>query len=58
MAVAREIAVAVYHMISKAVDYVAPRTPDRKKQQENRSEELLRELKKLGYEVTIAIVTP
>lgn len=52
VAVAREIAVAVYHIISKDVDYAPPRMADPKLHREQRSRELLRELKKLGYEVT------
>jgi transposase len=57
VAVAREIAVAVYHMISRGLDYVAPRTADRKSQREQRSQQLLRELKKLGYEVKLELTT-
>jgi transposase len=48
VAIAREIAVAAYHMISKKQPYKAP-APEVSRVQ--RSKQLLRELKKLGYEV-------
>lgn len=51
VAIAREIAVAIYHMISKKVDYVAPRSADPNLARQQRSRHLLRELHKLGYEV-------
>lgn len=50
VALAREIAVATFHMISKREPYAAPRgTPEVIREQ--RARHLLRELKKLGYEV-------
>lgn len=51
VALAREIAVAVYHMISNRQPYVPPRTSDLELTRINRSKQLLHELKKLGYEV-------
>lgn len=55
VAIAREIAVAVYHMISKKQPYLPPAAADPKVARTQRSHQLLRELKKLGYEV---ICTP
>jgi transposase len=50
VAVAREIAVAVFHMVSKGETYRAPSaTPEVIREQ--RTRHLLRELQKLGYEV-------
>jgi len=57
VAVAREIAVAIYHMISNGVDYAAPRVPGRQTNREQRSRELLVELKNLGYEVKVELIT-
>jgi len=51
VAVAREIAVAAYHMISKQVPYTPPRTADPAVAREQRSRQLIRDLTKLGYEV-------
>lgn len=51
VAIAREIAVAVYHMISKNVPYIPPRSAAPEVVRTERSKHLLRELKKLGYEV-------
>jgi len=51
VAVAREIAVAVYHMISKKVPYTPPRNADPEVIRQQRSRHLMRELTKLGYEV-------
>lgn len=50
VALAREIAVAVFHMISKSEPYRPPQTtPELAREQ--RSKHLIRELQKLGYEV-------
>ena len=51
VAIAREIAVAVYHMISKKLPYNPPSGADPEVVRTQRSNHLLRELKKLGYEV-------
>jgi transposase len=51
VAVAREIAVALYHMISKKVPYTPPRNADPEVTRQQRSRHLMRELTKLGYEV-------
>ncbi len=51
VAIAREIAVAVYHMISKQLPYIPPRSEDPESAREQRSRHLIHELKKLGYEV-------
>ncbi len=52
VAVAREIAVAVYHMISKNQPYRAPQNADPSVVRQQRKNQLLRELNKLGFEVT------
>jgi transposase len=51
VAVAREIAQAVYHMISKRLPYAPPRPQDPKHARTHRFNQLLSELRKLGYEV-------
>jgi transposase len=51
VAIAREIAVAVYHIISDHLPYRAPRQPDPQTAKDHRTKQLLLELKKLGYEV-------
>jgi transposase len=51
VAIAREIGVAIYHMISKKLVYIAPRSVDPEVTRTKRSQDLLRELKKLGYDV-------
>lgn len=51
VALAREIAVAVYHMISKKLPYLPPRGADPEVVRTQRSKQLVRELTKLGYEV-------
>ena len=51
VAVAREIAVALYHMISQKVPYTPPRNVDPEVTRQQRSRHLKRELTKLGYEV-------
>jgi transposase len=51
VAIAREIAIAVYHMISKNLPYLPPRGADLEVIRAQRSKHLLRELEKLGYEV-------
>lgn len=53
VAVAREIAVAVYHIVSKRVPYTPPKNANPQLIAEQRSKHLLRELKKLGFEVNI-----
>jgi transposase len=50
VALAREIAVAVFHMLSKGEPYRPPRTTPELTQQQ-RTKHLIRELQKLGYEV-------
>ena len=52
VAVAREIGVAVYHMISDKQPYRAPRVTDPVRSKNHRTNQLLLELQKLGYEVT------
>lgn len=52
VAVAREIGVAVYHMISDKQPYRPPRLPDPERSKTHRTKQLLLELNKLGYEVT------
>ena len=53
VAVAHQIAVAIYHMISKNEPYRPPAAVDPKVARDRHSKHLLRELKKLGYEVTL-----
>jgi transposase len=57
VAMAREIAVAIYHMVSRGVDYIPPKVSDPKLDRDRRSQQLLRELKKLGYEVKLEPLT-
>jgi len=57
VAIAREIAVAVYHMISKKQPYTPPADADPELARAQRSKKLLRELKKLGYEVNCTPTT-
>ena len=52
VAVAHEIAVAVYHMIRNKQPYRAPKPTDLAVVRTQRSKRLIRELKQLGYEVT------
>lgn len=52
VAIAREIAVAIYHMISGRMPYCPPRAADPEVVREQRSNHLLAELRKLGYEVS------
>jgi hypothetical protein len=56
VAVAREIAVAVYHMISQKVPYTPPRNVDPEVTRQQRSRHLMRELTKLGYEVNCKLL--
>ena len=56
VAVARQIAVAVYHIVTKHVPYAAP-CPNHKNLAAQRSQHLLRELRKLGYEVSITPIS-
>lgn len=51
VAVARVIAVAVYHIISKRIPYMPPRCADPELLRTQRQKRLLHELEKLGYEV-------
>lgn len=51
VAVARQIAVAVYHMVSKRMPYTPPRNADPKIARQQRGRQLINALKKLGYEV-------
>lgn len=57
VAVAREIAVAIYHMVSRDLDYAPPKISDPKIERDRRSQQLLKELTKLGYEVKLAPLT-
>jgi transposase len=57
VAVAREIAQAVYHMISKRLPYTPPRPEDPERVRTRRSNQLLSELRKLGYEVNCTQLT-
>lgn len=56
VAIAREIAVAVYHMVSKKQPYRPPAALDPHIARVRHSKHLLRELQKLGYEVTLTQV--
>ena len=56
VAVAREIAVAVYFMLARQKDYVPPTAVDPQIAQRRRANQLLRELAKLGYEVPPIVV--
>jgi len=56
VAIAREIAVAIYHMISKQVPYTPPRNADPELTRQQRSRHLIRELTKLGYEVNCKLL--
>jgi transposase len=51
VAVARQIAVAVYHMVSKRMPYTPPRSADPKTARQQRGRQLLNALNKLGFEV-------
>ena len=55
IAVAREIGVAVYHMLSRNEPYIPPKSADPAIRRQQRSNQLIRELKKLGLQV---ICTP
>jgi transposase len=52
VAIAREIGVAVYHIINKRVPYTPPRSADPEVVRKSRARKLLRELATLGCEVT------
>ena len=58
VAIARDIAIAVYHMISKRVPYAEPKNADPAILANQRTHQLLRELKKLGHEVTLTPQPP
>lgn len=51
VALAREIAVAVYHMLTKDQDYIAPTSRDPELARQHRRNQLVRELKRLGFDV-------
>lgn len=55
VAVAREIAVAIYHMIARQVDYQPPAPP--RPDPHRTSQALVRELEKLGYQVKLEPIT-
>lgn len=57
VAIAREIAVAVYHMISKQLPYTPPRAAEPEVIRQHRSQHLIKELTKLGYEVNCKPLT-
>ncbi len=57
VAVAREIAVAIYFMIEREQDYVAPKRLDLKTARQQKVTHLLNQLKKLGVEVTTTTTT-
>ncbi len=57
VAVAREIAIAVYHIISKRVPYAVPKSADPTITMAQRSKQLVRQLINLGYEVNITAKT-
>jgi len=52
VAVAHEIAIAIYHMLSKQQPYIAPKAADPAVVRKHKSNQLIRELRKLGFEVT------
>jgi len=52
VAVAHEIAIAIYHMLSKQQPYIAPKAADPAVARKHKSNQLIRELRKLGFEVT------
>jgi len=54
VAVAREIAVAIYYMVSRGTDYTPPEPI---KHSTDRSKQLVRQLEKLGYEVKLELAT-
>jgi transposase len=58
VAIARQIAVAAYHMISKQTPYIPPPSADPKVARLQRSNRLLAELRKLGYEVNCTDTKP
>ena len=52
VAIARAIAVAVYHMLSKQQPYIPPKAADPTIARQQRCNHLVRELTKLGFDVT------
>ena len=52
VAVARQIGVAIYHMLSRGQNYSAPKSADPAAIRRQRQNHLIRELKKIGFEVT------
>jgi transposase len=52
VAVARHIGVAIYHMLSRDLDYSPPKTADPTVLRNQRHRQLVRQLQKLGFEVT------
>ena len=54
VALAHEIAVSVYHMLRNGQPYTHPKPADPQKAREHRRNQLIRDLNKLGFEVTCA----
>ena len=52
VAIARRIAVSIYHMLKKREPYTAPKSADPNLLREQRRRQLVRQLAKLGFEVT------
>jgi transposase len=52
VALAHEIAVSIYHMLRNGQPYIPPRIADPQKLREHRRKQLIRDLNKLGFEVT------
>ncbi len=52
IALAHEIAVSIYHMLRNNQPYIAPKIADPEKARQHRRNQLIRDLKKLGFEVT------
>ncbi|MEO6488159.1 MAG: IS110 family transposase [Thermoanaerobaculia bacterium] len=52
VAIARHIAVAVHHMLTKKEPYTPPKSADPEVARQQRRNQLLRQLNKLGFEVT------
>jgi transposase len=52
VALGHQIAIAIYHMLKNHQPYIAPKAADPALARRNKSNQLIRELKKLGFEVT------
>ena len=57
VALAHEIAVSIYHMLAKQEPYQPPNAADPAVLRRNKTNQLLRELRKLGFEVTCTPIT-